>query len=312
MEIITSFWYRHTFALLKLERVEDNKDIGNQTATTEGEIPDMNISQEMKSTIQQELERIEREEGVLILYACESGSRAWGFPSTDSDYDVRFIYIRPVEWYLSIFDKRDVIERPISDRLDMSGWDLKKALGLFRKSNPPLLEWLESPIKYKETLGIAQQIRSISPLAFSPKSCMHHYLNMAKGNYRMYLQGGDVKIKKYFYVLRPILACDWIQTYNEMPPMEFELLTDRLLDQGSGLKQEIDQLLLRKRSGEEMDVEPKLPIINAFIEEKLHEYDQLAKDKKHQDTDLDQRLDALFRDALVEAWGTGGPQSFTV
>ncbi|MGG3310704.1 nucleotidyltransferase domain-containing protein [Paenibacillus lautus] len=272
----------------------------------------MNITEEMKLMIQQELERIEREEGVLILYACESGSRAWGFPSTDSDYDVRFIYIRPVEWYLSIFDKRDVIERPISDRLDMSGWDLKKALGLFRKSNPPLLEWLESPIKYKETLGIAQQIRSISPLAFSPKSCMHHYLNMAKGNYRMYLQGGDVKIKKYFYVLRPILACDWIQTYNEMPPMEFELLTDRLLDQGSALKQEINQLLLRKRSGEEMDDKPKLPIINAFIEEKLNEYDQLVKDKKHQDTDLDQRLDALFRNALVEGWGTGGPQSFTV
>lgn len=152
MEIITSFCYRHTFALLKLERVEDNKVIENQTAATEGEIPDMNISQEMNSTIQQELERIEREEGVLILYACESGSRAWGFPSTDSDYDVRFIYIRPVEWYLSIFDKRDVIERPISDRLDMSGWDLKSA-GAFRKSNPPLLEWLESPSSIRSRLA---------------------------------------------------------------------------------------------------------------------------------------------------------------
>lgn len=81
---------------------------------------------QIKQTILEELKRIEREEGVRILYACESGSRAWGFPSRDSDYDVRFLYIRPVEWYLSIFDKRDVIERPISDRLDINGWDLKK------------------------------------------------------------------------------------------------------------------------------------------------------------------------------------------
>jgi predicted nucleotidyltransferase len=98
--------------------------------------------------ILEELKRIEKEEGVRILYACESGSRAWGFPSKDSDYDVRFIYIRPVDWYVSIYDKRDVIERPISDMLDINGWDLRKALNLFRKSNPPLLEWLKSTMPF--------------------------------------------------------------------------------------------------------------------------------------------------------------------
>jgi predicted nucleotidyltransferase len=100
--------------------------------------------------ILEQLEQIEQEEQVTILYACESGSRAWGFPSQDSDYDVRFIYLHKPEWYLSIYDKRDVIERPINNMLDINGWDLRKALNLFRKSNPPLLEWLQSPIQYKE------------------------------------------------------------------------------------------------------------------------------------------------------------------
>jgi predicted nucleotidyltransferase len=147
-----------------------------------------------------ELERIEHEENVRILYACESGSRAWGFPSKDSDYDVRFLYARPVDWYLSILEKRDVIERPISGMLDINGWDLRKALNLFRKSNPPLLEWLQSPIVYRENRAIAEQIRRISPFTFSQKSCMYHYLHMAKRNYREYLQGERAKIKKYEFL----------------------------------------------------------------------------------------------------------------
>ncbi len=127
------------------------------------------MEKDYTSLIQDELARIEGEEGVRIVYACESGSRAWGFPSRDSDYDARFLYIRPVEWYLSITEKRDVIERPISNMLDITGWDLRKALRLFRKSNPPLLEWLQSPTVYKETGSAAEALRSLSPLAFSPK-----------------------------------------------------------------------------------------------------------------------------------------------
>lgn len=153
------------------------------------------MTEEMKARITTELARIEAEEQVRILYACESGSRAWGFPSRDSDYDVRFIYVRRVDWYLSIYDKRDVIERPISGMLDINGWDLRKALNLFRKSNPPLLEWLRSPIVYKESYSTAEGIRRIFPATFSPRSCMYHYLHMARGNYREYLQGEQVRVK---------------------------------------------------------------------------------------------------------------------
>ena len=104
----------------------------------------------MEQLIHSRLIEIEAKNAIKIVYACESGSRAWGFPSANSDYDVRFIYIRPVDWYLSIYEKRDVIEYPIDEQLDISGWDLKKALQLLRKTNPPLLEWLGSPIVYLE------------------------------------------------------------------------------------------------------------------------------------------------------------------
>ncbi|WP_152397487.1 nucleotidyltransferase domain-containing protein [Paenibacillus guangzhouensis] len=257
---------------------------------------------DMNTRILQELRNIEQEENVRILYACESGSRAWGFPSQDSDYDVRFIYLRPVDWYLSIFDKRDVIERPINDLLDINGWDLRKALNLFRKSNPPLLEWLQSPIQYMEQYTVTEQIRRISPLSFSPKSCMYHYLNMAKGNYRDYLQGDQVKIKKYFYVLRPILACAWIERYDDMPPIAFDTLVERLLPGDGELYQFIQQLLIRKKAGEELDYEPRIHLLNTFIEEHISHFEQKAAALKAAEGTLDDQLDALFRAALTEVW----------
>lgn len=252
--------------------------------------------------IDEELKQIEREEQVRILYACESGSRAWGFPSKDSDYDVRFIYIRPADWYLSIFEKRDVIERPISNMLDINGWDLKKALKLFRKSNPPLLEWLQSPIIYKENDAIVEQIRAIASTTFSPRACMYHYLHMAKGNYREYLQGDQVKIKKYFYVLRPILACEWIERYNEMPPMEYRMLVNELIPNGSKLQAVILDLLARKMAGEEMDYEPRINPINAYIEERIAHYEHIASSLQPASEDQGHRLDELFRTVLNEGW----------
>lgn len=259
--------------------------------------------EQINKVIREQLALIEQEEQVTILYACESGSRAWGFPSQDSDYDVRFIYLQKPEWYLSIFDKRDVIERPINDRLDINGWDFRKALNLFRKSNPPLLEWLQSPIQYEEKYTVAEKLRGISPYTFSPKSCMYHYLNMAKGNYRDYLQGEQVKIKKYFYVLRPVLACEWINRYEEMPPMAFDVLVDRLIPKDEELWQEIQQLLSRKKSGEELDYEPRLSAINDYLEEQFQVFEKVAASLNAKDDSRDQQLDALFRQALQEVWG---------
>ncbi|MFF2889708.1 nucleotidyltransferase domain-containing protein [Paenibacillus sp. NPDC057967] len=257
---------------------------------------------EMTTKIRRELERLEQEEGIRILYACESGSRAWGFPSQDSDYDVRFIYVRPVDWYLSIFEKRDVIERPISEMLDISGWDLRKTLNLFRKSNPPLMEWLDSPIIYSEAFQTADRLRELSYEAYSPKASIYHYLHMARGNYRTYLQGEVVRIKKYFYVLRPILACEWILRMGKMPPMAFESLVDELLPKDGELYRLIGELLARKKAGDELDDEPRLPLLNEYIEDRLASLEQAAAQLPGAKSDIDAKLDELFRELLKEAW----------
>ncbi len=169
----------------------------------------------MDSIIKDKLKEMEQAYNVKILYACESGSRAWGFASPDSDYDIRFIYVHPKEYYLSVDEQRDVIELPINDLLDINGWGLRKALRLFRKSNGPLYEWLQSPIVYNQDNEFANDIKNLMPSYFSPRATMHHYLSMAKSVFENDLVGVEVRLKKYFYVLRPILACRWIADRRE-------------------------------------------------------------------------------------------------
>jgi predicted nucleotidyltransferase len=246
------------------------------------------------------LRQIELDEDVVILYACESGSRAWGFPSADSDYDVRFLYVRRRDWYLSIDleHKRDVIERPLADNLDISGWDLRKALALLRKSNPPLLEWLTSPTVYLEQGHIADKIRALASEFYSPVATMHHYLHMARGNYRDYLKGDVVWIKKYFYLLRPLLAIQWIESQPGPPPMEFGTLVDRLVTSPE-LKREIEVLLERKRAGDELDRAPKIPVISDYIDAEMARL-EIALIGRKMPTPGVEKLNALFREAVDE------------
>ena len=255
----------------------------------------------MKEKIKQQLKSVEKENEIVILLAVESGSRAWGFASQDSDYDVRFVYIEKPQRYLSIDEGKDVIEYPVNDLLDISGWDIRKTLKLFRKSNPPLLEWLHSPIIYCEKFEFAEKLREFSLTYFSPKSCLHHYLNMAKGNYRDYLQRDIVRIKKYFYVLRPVFACCWIQKHDTIPPVEFnKLLHNELIN--CELKNEIEKLLLRKINGDELDKGAKIEIINEYLENKIDDLtDLVSKYDKPAGADTE-KLNALFRSTLKVVW----------
>ncbi|HWO95815.1 MAG TPA: nucleotidyltransferase domain-containing protein [Bacillus sp. (in: firmicutes)] len=256
----------------------------------------------MNEKIRQEIDEIENKFDVKVLYACESGSRAWGFPSKDSDYDVRFIYIHQKDWYLSIDRKRDVIELPINDLLDINGWELTKALRLFRKSNPPLLEWLNSGIVYYQAYSVVEKMKFLKEKVYLPTACLYHYLNMAKGNYRDYLQNDQVKIKKYFYVLRPILACKWIEKYQAIPPIEFPVLLEEVLPDGL-LKNEVKNLLERKIRGEELNLEPRINVINEFLESEIERLMIYAKSLDIKLEDTTPLLDQLFREALSEVWG---------
>ncbi len=254
------------------------------------------IPEEVRQAILTEIGRIKNQENVSIFYACESGSRGWGFESADSDYDVRFFYIHPPEWYLSIYTKPDVIERPIQGVLDISGWDIRKALHLLRKSNPPLLEWLQSPIVYKEGHSITARMRALVPEYYSPRACLYHYLHTAQGNYRKYLKEDPVWVKKYFYVLRPILACRWIEQDRGVVPIEFQKLLDATVDDAA-LRTAIDDLVARKKKGFEVDRGTKIPAISTFIDRELARLEVANPARPAPDSDP-MKLDELFRDAL--------------
>ena len=226
------------------------------------------VAPEVRARVLQALDAIELEHDVRVLFACESGSRGWGFASPDSDYDVRFVYVHRLPWYLTVSAPRDVIELPISDELDVSGWELRKALQLLRKSNPTLLEWLDSPVVYREDARFAGRMRAFVPGFFRQESVRHHYLSMAKKNFRGYLQGETVRMKKYLYVLRPLLAVRWIDSGMGMPPMRFADLVAGTVDDVA-LLEEINRLLAIKMQANEADYSPRWPSIHAFIEGEL-------------------------------------------
>ena len=222
----------------------------------------------MRETILSKLNEIEKKENVRILLAVESGSRAWGFASPDSDFDVRFIYVRPKNEYLRLDRGRDVIEFPIDGVLDINGWDLNKALKLLYKSNPTLFEWFSSPIVYRET-PFADEFRSVMQKFFSSKRGLSHYLSMAGSNYREYLKGDAVKAKKYFYVLRPVLACRWILDYGTPPPMLFSELMNT--EMPCEIQPEVERLLELKQKSPEVKLIPKIETLNRYLDDSIED-----------------------------------------
>ncbi len=227
----------------------------------------------MKEKIIAKLTEIEETEQVRILYCAESGSRATGLSSEDSDYDARFIYIRKPEDYLKLEPMRDVIEWQCDDTFDVCGWDIKKALILAYRSNPTLLEWISSPVVYKEAEDW-QPIAEVIKNFFSQKKTLLHYLSMAKSNYDSIFKAEKIKFKKYLYVLRPLLSAEWILTQNETPPLEFEKLTV-LLPEGE-IKETVASLVSAKRSGSKNTEGAPLPRLNEYIEEHLAALDKAA------------------------------------
>lgn len=251
--------------------------------------------------IPQRLAALEERERVRVLYACESGSRAWGFASTDSDYDVRFLYIRRPDWYMSINvnKRRDVIEEPIADQLDVNGWDLMKALILYRNSNPPLFEWLGSPIVYLDRMDLAQRLRELAPAYYSPKAAGYHYLSMARNTWKAYLRSETVRAKKYFYALRPLLAVRWLERGLGVVPTEFATLVGRVVEEPP-LREAIAELIDRKRAGTELGEEPRHPVLHPFIEEELNRLEPLAASLPVEKGPVN-RLNALFREMMLSA-----------
>jgi predicted nucleotidyltransferase len=260
----------------------------------------------MQKEILKTLGQIEVQHNVKILYACESGSRAWGFPSPDSDYDVRYLYLRPLESYLKLFAERDVIEGPIDEVKDFVGWDLQKALKLLMKGNAPLIEWLHSPIVYRDNLWLRENLTKLFNTFCC--SCIHlltvsyvcnngddlcviffsqffnnnsnfdalyrGYFGLAMNNFKAYLTGETVKPKKYLYVLRSILACEWIKKKNSIPPVLFRELYEELLLPTAPIYSELEKLLKIKVEDKERSAGAHFPVVDKFIDDFFKESKQ--------------------------------------
>ena len=261
------------------------------------------IPEDVRTEILRRMRAAEQEHDVKVLLAVESGSRAWGFASPNSDFDARFIYVHRRDWYLSVSleEQRDVIEYPIVDDIDLNGWDLRKALRLYSKSNPAFVEWIQSPIVYAEHGGFAEGARAMLADAYSCEHGIYHYRSMAKTNYRGYLKADMVPLKKYFYVLRPLLSVRWLERYGTAAPIEFHRLL-HLIDGNEALLADIDALLERKRAAPEMGLEPPVASIHAFVEKELERLEGITP-VPAQRSELAPRLNALFRDCLGAAWG---------
>ena len=180
----------------------------------------------MQDDIIQTLRQSEREFGCRVLFACESGSRAWGFPSPDSDYDIRFIYVHPSEWYLRLNESPDTIDAMLPGDLDLGGWELRKTLRLFAGCNLPLNEWLNSPLVYAAVPEFHQLLRQLIPRYFQPKRAGYHYLRMAQKTLEENPLRQGIRSKKLFYILRPLFACGWVAQRRSMPPTEFAALLE--------------------------------------------------------------------------------------
>ena len=228
---------------------------------------------DIPAEINEKLDEIEQKEGVKILHAVESGSRAWGFASPDSDYDVRFVYVRPSADYLRLEEPKDVIEWQLDDVLDINGWDLKKALRQFVKGNATLFEWSGSPIVYRTTDEWAR-IREVSKLYFSEKSAVYHYYGTANNTFKEYLQGETVRYKKYFYALRPLLAARYIEEFHEAPPVLFDDLMKMEIE--PELSEGIEDLLEKKKKTTEKEQNPQIPVIRSFIETEIQKQKEIA------------------------------------
>lgn len=246
--------------------------------------------QSITREIERKLKEVEEKENVTVIMAVESGSRAWGFASKDSDYDVRFLYVRRREDYLKLQPPRDVIEWQLDEVLDINGWDIRKALVLLYKSNPTLFEWCNSPIVYRTSRKF-DDFRALALRYFSPKAALYHYWSTAYGVKKNFLQGETVRMKKYLYALRPLLACRWILDKNLPPPILFDTLVKEELPEP--LIREVDALLQKKKEGMETSMIARVPALQEYIENSLEEI-RLAAGDSVSDSSVWDELDAYF------------------
>ncbi|MDR1537904.1 MAG: nucleotidyltransferase domain-containing protein [Clostridiales bacterium] len=256
---------------------------------------------DIKDQITEKLMETEKKYGVKIIYAAESGSRSWGFASPDSDYDCRFIYVSRLESYLSLEERKDTIECELNPVFDISGWDLKKALKLLKRSNAAICEWLLSPIKYKEEQSLIEPIRGLIPYCFDEARTLRHYMGVASGKLSAIREKETERLKTYFYCLRPLACCQHILEFSSFPPVEYASvigsisIEPRILD-------EINKLLLLKASMKEGERIPKNASLLEYMDKAALSIEEELSRMHGNPTQQNGLLDGIFRKTIEDAW----------
>ena len=257
------------------------------------------IAPEVRADIEARLARVASEDGVRLLMAVESGSRAWGFPSPDSDYDVRFLYIRPRREYLALKPVRDVVERPIVDEIDLNGWDIRKALSLMLRHNAVLSEWIESSIRYIADDPVVKQLADLSDRHFNPRGYALHYASLGKGTVERWVDpDGEIAVKRYFYALRPALSVRALRLDPlRRPPMSMVPLM-QAADLDRVLVDQVDELIARKAKTKEAGNTIRLPEIERLVVDELERAGEVPE--RNDKTNFAEEAEALFLELVDE------------
>jgi predicted nucleotidyltransferase len=257
---------------------------------------------DIKRRVLDKLDETEEAYGVKIVLAVESGSRGWGFPSLNSDYDVRFVYARKLDWYLALDEGKDYIGFAPDPVFDIQGWDIRKALRLMKRSNASILEWLSSPLRYKEDAAIAGAMRLLAEKCFDTQKCVKHYRSIAWNSLKLIEESDMAKLKKYFYCLRPLAASQYILQKGSFPPMEY-LKTIAEIDVPERIRQEAAKLVEMKKATNEDLLIVKDQLLLSYITETLawvdKEAEKLSKSEKRDTSELD----AFFKKSIADVWG---------
>jgi uncharacterized protein len=263
------------------------------------------INRETQAYIRAKLDDLAKLHNIIIIHAVESGSRAWGFPSKDSDYDVRFIYAHDLGHYLCVDHKRDVIEAPILHddflgvEFDLKGWDIKKAIYLALRGNVVVNEWLTSPIRYiynnhyyNDLVGFINEVSELTSYLYFYRNHMHKPWNSYSRE-----KSEPIKIKHYCYVMRCALSLKWLEKQKTSPPMDVPSLL-KGIDLDKNLRNEINLLISSKAESVESSNMPRSAILDDFIDNAIsEERERLPKDEQ-QKRNID-KANALFKKIVL-------------
>ena len=246
----------------------------------------------MNKEILKSLKEIESKYDIKVLYACESGSRAWGFPSPDSDYDVRFIYAHNPKWYFSLGEKKDTLNLFLPNDLDVSGWEIRKTFTQFAKSNASLYEWFDSPIVYCDCNDFCEKAKNFIPKFFNPRKAMYHYSNLARRASEKLFTTNSISIKKLMYALRTLLACEWILQKSTMPPTSFQKIYQEIASED--LQIQIEKLIKEKEKLGELSETKVEDTVRNFIENNTLYFNQAQELPAVSDADFTPLNNIIF------------------